>query len=40
MLVDVIGIQIFHTFFLMLPASIVSCLIVNSAASIISSLWP
>uniref|UniRef100_K3WUB1 RING-type domain-containing protein n=1 Tax=Globisporangium ultimum (strain ATCC 200006 / CBS 805.95 / DAOM BR144) TaxID=431595 RepID=K3WUB1_GLOUD len=32
--------HVFHTFFLMLPASIVSCLIVNSAASIISSLWP
>ncbi|TYZ64991.1 hypothetical protein PybrP1_005783 [[Pythium] brassicae (nom. inval.)] len=32
--------HVFHTFFLMLPASIVSCLIVNSAASVISSLWP
>ncbi|GLD93512.1 hypothetical protein PINS_up002104 [Pythium insidiosum] len=29
-----------HSFLLMLPASLVSCLIVNSAASIIRSFWP
>ncbi|TMW64838.1 hypothetical protein Poli38472_009005 [Pythium oligandrum] len=30
----------FHTFFLMLPASLVSCLIVNAAASVIRGMWP
>ncbi|CAH0487837.1 unnamed protein product [Peronospora farinosa] len=29
-----------HTFFLMLPASFISCLIVNAAASIIGTMWP
>uniref|UniRef100_M4BE67 RING-type E3 ubiquitin transferase n=1 Tax=Hyaloperonospora arabidopsidis (strain Emoy2) TaxID=559515 RepID=M4BE67_HYAAE len=29
-----------HTFFLMLPASFISCLLVNVAASIIGTMWP
>ncbi|DBA05005.1 TPA: hypothetical protein N0F65_007007 [Lagenidium giganteum] len=32
--------HIFHALFLMLPASLVSCIIVNSAASIIRNVWP
>ncbi|CAH0481030.1 unnamed protein product [Peronospora belbahrii] len=29
-----------HTFFLMLPASFISCLLVNASASIIGTMWP
>jgi hypothetical protein len=32
--------QWLHTFFLMLPASLVSCIIVNTAASFIRGLMP